>query len=236
MRNKAFYDLIFPDFWEKIDRTTLAQDEHSMFGDSQVFDWLIDIVRPTELIEIGSWKGHSANHMIDVCKRHGLDSKIVCVDTFLGGPEHWVMPPLMESMHRVNGRPTILERFIGNTIARGNEGRVFPLTLDSNTARTVLAHIGFEADLIFVDGNHEPGPVREDILGYYKLLSPEGVMFGDDYQDKGVADTVHACARELGVTVVVSARKWIYVNEALMRRLGPPAGQLRQSFDGWIHP
>jgi hypothetical protein len=236
MRNQAFYDTIFKDFWSTLDRSALQPDEHSMFGDAEVFDWLIATVRPEEIIEIGSWKGHSANHMADRCREAGLNSRIVCVDTWLGGPEHWLLEGSIETLHRKNGRPMIYDRFLGNTIARGNEGHIFPLSADSYAASEILKHLKFKADLIFVDAGHDPQSVTNDIMRYYPLLSETGVMWGDDYQDPPLANVVHECAGKLGVTVLVSARKWIYANEALMKRIALPNVQVRSGFEGWVHP
>ena len=234
--NDEFFNQIFPDFWDRIDKAKLQVDGQSMFADEFVFEWLIRTVKPRDLIEIGSWKGHSANFMIDQCRKYGLESRIVCVDTFLGGPEHWLLPGMLETLYRENGRPTILERFLGNTVDRGNAGRVFPLTADSFCAAQIFSTLQFKADLIFVDGAHNPEAVRSDIMYYAPLLSETGVMFGDDYQFAPLAETVHQCARELGVQVLVSSRKWIFLNESLLRQLSLPDAQIRQSFEGWIHP
>lgn len=236
MRNLEFYNAIFPDFWQSIVRPELVEDSHSMFGDAEVFKWIIQCVRPGEIIEIGSWKGHSANYMIDACKESGLISRIVCVDTFLGGPEHWLLKGMIETLHRKNGQPTILNNFLANTIARGNAGQVFPLCLDSGAAAKVLQRFDFKADLIFVDGAHDFDDVTRDIMKYYPFLSKDGVMFGDDYQHKPLADAVHQCAEALGVQVLVFKRKWIYLNEALLQRFTLPGIQLRKSFEGWVHP
>ncbi len=230
--NDDFFQRVFPGFWDTLDRSRLRTDDQSMFGDLEVFEWLIRTVKPRELIEIGSWKGHSANFMIDQCRANGLDSRIVCVDTFLGGPEHWLLPGMLETLYRENGRPTILERFLGNTVERGNAGRVFPLTADSYAASEIFRHLDFKADLIFVDGAHNPEAVRLDIMSYMPLLSETGVMFGDDYAFAPLAETVHECARELGVQVMVSAgNKWIFLNEALLRHMSLPDMQLRDEHE-----
>jgi predicted O-methyltransferase YrrM len=236
MSNSSFFDTLFKDFWLNVDRSCTAEDPQSMFGDHEVFDWIVGVVRPELIIEIGSWKGHSANHMADICKVAGLDTKIVCVDTFLGGPEHWLMPGLLETLHRRNGQPTIINAFLGNTIARGNEERIFPLTVDSGTGAQILEHFGVKADLIFVDAAHAYQEVINDITNYAPILSDHGVMFGDDYQFVQVAEAVHHCAELLKVQTIVSARKWIYVNEALLRHFGMANFQLRHSFEGWVHP
>ena len=236
MSNNEFYNTLFNEFWRNVDRTALVEDADSMFGDAETFAWLIRTVRPKQIIEIGSWKGHSANHMIDVCRENNIDARIVCVDTFLGGPEHWLLPGALESLQRKNGQPTILNGFLANTIARGNVGKVFPLCLDSPAAASVLAHFDFKADLIFVDAAHDYDAVTRDILKYYPLLSADGVMFGDDYQFKPLADAVHDCARKLGLEVLVHARKWVFLTESFLRKCTLPDVQLRKSFDGWVHP
>ncbi|KQY65962.1 hypothetical protein ASD52_34745 [Ensifer sp. Root142] len=237
MSNADFFSQLFPaDFWPESLNSELVEDPHNMFGDQAVFSWLIKTVQPKDIIEIGSWKGHSANFIVDECKANGLDPRIVCVDTFLGGPEHWVMPDLRSTLHRRLGRPTILERFLGNTLARGNKGNVFPLTIDSRSAIEVFKSFDFKADLIFVDGGHDPDTVINDVIGYFPYLAEDGVMFGDDYQFPPLAKTLHECAEKLGVPVLVSARKWILATPGLMRKVTMPDVQLRNSFDGWIHP
>lgn len=236
MANQDFYDALFTNFWKDVDKTYLVEDANSMFADAETFSWIIKTVRPREIIEIGSWKGHSANYVIDVCREKGIDARIVCVDTFLGGPEHWLLPGAIETLHRKNGQPTILNGFLANTIARGNADRVFPLCLDSTASSYVLSHFGFKADLIFVDAAHDYEAVVKDVMNYYPLLSTEGVMFGDDYQHKPLADAVHDCARKLGLEVLVHSRKWVLMNEALIRRCTLPNIQIRKSFDGWVHP
>lgn len=238
MSNEAFFEVLFKDFWQNVDRSKIATDTHSMFGDAPAFDWLIDTVKPSTIIEIGSWKGHSANYMADACKRNGLHTKIVCVDSFLGGPEHWLLPGMLDQLYRVNGMPTIINRFLGNTAERKNEDMIFPLSLDSLSASQVLQHFGFKADLIFVDAGHEYNAVCSDIMRYQPMLADQGVMWGDDYQEKQVADAVHDCAAKIGAPVIVfpGTRKWIYLNNKLLER-GLPAGtDLRKSFDGWVHP
>ena len=71
--NDEFYQQIFPAFSDQIDMTRLGTDQQSISTDEFVFDWLIRTVRPRDIIEIGSWKGHSANYIIDHCRKEGLD-------------------------------------------------------------------------------------------------------------------------------------------------------------------
>src|SRR5262245_9381175 len=59
-------------------------------SDKPIFRTAIEAVRPRTIIELGSWKGLSAIHMAGLCRELGLDTEIVCVDTWLGSPENWL--------------------------------------------------------------------------------------------------------------------------------------------------
>jgi len=228
-----FADIFPPDYWDKVDRSVLIEDQHSHFGDAEVFDWIIRTTRPEVIVEIGSWKGHSANFMADVCRREGLKTKIVCVDTFNGSEEHWSHPPLRAELHLKNGRPTILERFMGNTVARGNTDYIFPLPLDGHSAATLFRTYEAKADLIFIDAGHLYEMVVNDIKMWWPHLSERGVMFGDDYQMWMVGWAAHAVANELNVPVMVGMRKWVYMIGALKDAPIPPGGQVLDHFDKW---
>lgn len=226
MSNADFFRDIYAGYWESIDRSRLTEDDQDFFGDPDVFAWLIRRVRPQLIVEVGSWKGCSANVMADMCKAQGLDARVVGVDTFLGSVEHWIMPELRQELHIRDGRPTLLERFLGNTIARGNEGVVFPFPADSFSASRVFKAYGVQADLIYVDGAHAYDAVTRDIDAYWPLLAPGGLMFGDDYRHPPVAQAVHDCAAGRDVAVAVYGGKWAYLPADASRADLPPGCEI----------
>lgn len=237
MPTNDFFDNFFAaDFWTTIKRRSFPTDHHSMFGDEETFRLLIERFRPSTIIEVGSWKGHSANFMADLCKRGGIQARILCIDTFLGAVEHWHLPDARPQLFREFGRPTIFERFLGNTIARGNEAIIFPLTLDSTNAAALLALWQVKADLIYVDAAHDAASVAADLTRFHPLLSENGVMFGDDYQFEPLADAVHAFAAEHAFHVLVSSRKWLLVTPGMIASLFAPSFAMRVSREGWVHP
>jgi predicted O-methyltransferase YrrM len=62
-----------------------------------------------------------------------------------------------------------------------------PLTNDERLTSSVLgaAHVlhclQLTADLIYIDGDHDYLPAKNDLTAFWPLLKPDGILFGDDY-------------------------------------------------------
>lgn len=141
---------------------------------------------PLTVIEVGSWKGLSANRMAKVCKMQGFEAEIICIDTWLGSPEHMEGESASHGMRRVNGVPTLLTDFAENTKTAGNDDVIFPFPISSAQGASYLASKGVVADIIYVDAGHEYESVLLDLTLYWRLLRPGGVMIMDDYRWPGV--------------------------------------------------
>lgn len=231
MANADFFASVFAaNFWETLDRSALVEDDQSHFADADVVRWILEQVRPADVLEIGSWKGHSANFMADICRELDLAPRILCLDTFLGSAEHWAYPEHLATLHRRNGRATLLERFLANTIARGNTALLHPFPIDSANGASVLSHYGYRADLIYVDGGHGYANVRADLEAFWPLIGESGLMFGDDYGWRGVRRAVHDSADAFGVEVVQAGRKWLLPRTPL--RDPPAAFERRTTAEG----
>ena len=48
-------------------------------------------------------------------------------------------------------------------------------------AAHVLHCLKLTADFIYVDGDHDYLPAKNDLIAYWPLLRPGGILFGDDY-------------------------------------------------------
>ena len=180
------------------------------FQDPEVFEDIINVLRPGIIIEIGSWKGHSANAMADMTKKLGLNTKIVCVDHFLGGHEHWLLPEYRQELRMEFGRPNIFYNFVANTCTRNNSDVIYPLSLPSSVASIVIRTKGLVADLIYIDAGHDFNDVNADISNFWPALEQGGVMFGDDYPHGPVALAVGEFARQKELRILTKGRKWIY--------------------------
>lgn len=141
----------------------------------------IQTILPKRIIEVGSWKGHSANYMAKVCLQYTDNFEIVCIDTFLGSAEHYTHPDHSKGLPRKNNLTNLLSTFLSNTIQENNTKYITPFPVDSNTGFLVLKEWGYLADLIYIDGSHDYRSVTIDIMNYRQLVRRGGVMIFDDY-------------------------------------------------------
>jgi hypothetical protein len=159
-----------------------AFSEHS-FRDSEetfnpLFESLIQKVRPSVVIEAGTWFGTSAVIMASLMKRLRIEAKVICVDDFNGYPRAWRHAGFPRTWY---GRSLMYEAFLSRIVRCGLEEYIIPLPTTSAHAYSYLSRIGVQADLIYIDANHDEGSVNNDLLGYFACMRAGGFMFGDDY-------------------------------------------------------
>jgi len=195
-----------------IDRV-LPEDREGWGSTHPIFDQVIRTQRPNLIIEVGTWKGGSALHMAECMTAADIDGEIVCVDSFLGSPEHWIMPQLKSSMMMVNGRPRLYEQFLSNVNNAGLQKLITPFPAPANVAAQVLRHRRVQADLIYIDGAHDYASVRADLKAFWPLVRPGGTMIGDDFLTAwpGVVRAASEFAEQRGVPLGQSHGKWVLV-------------------------
>jgi predicted O-methyltransferase YrrM len=157
-----------------------AVDLQGWHAENHIFDDLVEETKPKVIIEVGSWKGASAAHLAAASEKYG--SKIYCVDPWLlvlgdekgddGGRDHL-------------GTPTVYNQFIRNFVGTEAAKRIYPIRNTGFATAQIFAGKGFRADLIYIDGSHEYQEAYLDVCSYDRLLSPAGIMFGDDINIRG---------------------------------------------------
>ena len=159
----------------------------------EVLGTVIDVVKPTVIIEVGVWLGQSTFNMLDQAIVHDLSASIICIDTWLGSPEHWLNPKWNPQLRIQNGRPNLYSIFVSNVLAKGYQESIVPMNMTSSQAAKILLHHNLVADLVYIDGAHDKDEVNADIENYWPFLKLGGCMVGDDYSDNwpGVVEAVH---------------------------------------------
>ena len=161
-----------------------APDVQGWGSHNPIFRGVVDAFQPKIIIEVGSWKGASAITLADHCKNAGIDTEIICVDTWLGSIEHWLehdKEDFFPSLRLLNGYPQLFYTFMRNVIEAGHVDMITPLPMPSLQAAKFLERHQVKADLIYLDSSHDYSSVKSDLEAYSKLLSKEAVILCDDY-------------------------------------------------------
>ncbi len=185
--------------------------EHGVFEDS------IKALQPRCIIEVGTWKGASALRMAEICRAEGLETEIVCVDTWLGPPSIFIHSgkgdhaAQFNSMRLVNGYPMIYYTFMRNVVDAGAQDMITPLAQTSENAAKILRYHKVQADLIYMDAAADKEPVFRDLMFYWPLVRPGGHLVGDDFKHKQVRAGMEKFCDKTGLTPEVLGGKYRFV-------------------------
>jgi hypothetical protein len=199
------------DPYESFDWAAWPDDASGWGSDSPAFAELVARLKPSRIIEVGTWKGGSALTLAIETEKHDLDCEIICVDTWLGALEMWTDledPTRHGALGLNHGYPTLYFQFLANVCRAGKQSRITPFPLPSVMAAQWFALNGIGADLIYIDGSHEEEDVYQDLLSYWDLVRPSGVLVGDDWSWDGVRLAVQRFAREEGLVIQHRHDKW----------------------------
>jgi predicted O-methyltransferase YrrM len=170
-------------------------------------------LRPRVVVEAGSWKGDSAIRMATTLAGLQIDAAVVCVDTWLGSIEHlagtiqgWDIRPYMK-----HGYPTLYHQFLANVMHRGCQDRIIPIPNSTATGARWLLRQQVVADFVYLDASHEEDDLYQDLLLYWKILRPGGVICGDDWHAfwYGVICAVSRFAKERDLRLQVADQTWV---------------------------
>ncbi len=197
-------------------RSDLKEFIHGWTGTHCFFREIIEKVKPSLIIEIGSFLGQSTITMANALKDFKLNSKIICVDTWLGSSEHWRSDKcnLMSLFNYFeNGISAMYDQFIINMIINKVDDIVIPIPNTSSNAFDIFKWKNIKADLIYIDGSHDMLDVISDIERYSKILSPTGFLFGDDYVSwEGVRNGVNFSAYKLNGSLTIHHNNFWSIN------------------------
>jgi cephalosporin hydroxylase len=179
-----------------------------------VFRELLESIRPKLYIEVGTWLGASAIHAADQLEELGLETPVICIDTWLGAQEFWTdieKDPRYQDLQVSFGYPQVYYQFLANIMHRKHDKRILPLPQTSIIASRILAEKGISADLIYVDASHDGGDVYRDLEAYWRLLNPGGAIFGDDFDEfwPSLVRDVKDFAQDIGESVCERDGFWV---------------------------
>ena len=146
----------------------------------EVWDSLIPQIKPSKILEIGSYEGASTCYLIDkITSERNIE--LHCIDTWEGGEEHKKGGNAEVDMSKVESR------FQRNTkLAIDKAENSVQLTVHKESSDTALSKLISQGrkryfDFIYVDGSHQASDVLCDAVLSFKLLKINGVIAFDDY-------------------------------------------------------
>ncbi len=150
-----------------------------LFGD------ICHLVKPSSILEIGSWMGASAIAWAEAAKELQPDAVVYCVDTWLGSVEHFLSSCgdewSLDKLSLTDYGPTFFDDFLRNVWDRGLQDRIVPFRAASSSALPFFAQQGLAFDVVYVDGAHDTHSVWTDVAGALKVTSERGLVCGDDF-------------------------------------------------------
>lgn len=174
----------------------LPEDLQGWNGNMPIFAELIAEVKPKHIIEVGTWKGQSAITMAHAVKNLKLETKITCVDTWLGAVEFWgsMKDTPERNLLQHHGYPQIYYQFLSNVVHQGMQDIILPFPNTSFIAAKYFKESKITADLIYIDASHEYEDVFQDCKEYWGIVSSGGKLFGDDWAWASVRTAVEKFA------------------------------------------
>lgn len=191
--------------------TPLTQDLSGWGGDDEIFDKLVTQLKPKNVIELGSWKGQSSISIGKSLVKNNLhDSKLYCIDTWLGAFEFWTY--LAHTPERdlklLHGFPQIYYQFISNVIHNNLQNYIIPVPNTTITGLKILKYRNVKPELIYIDASHETEDVYQD-LKFSKEMIDKGIIFGDDIDWASVKKAVDQFCTDHHINYRTEGRFWI---------------------------
>ena len=145
---------------------------------------------PLTVVEIGIARaGHSSNILKELLPEH-VES-LLGVDPYLAMYDEHDLFAVKKQVEFDAMHTWIQLRLEKEERARGYEqSRFTSLRMMSVQAAEMLSAKQTVIHAVFVDGDHRPAAVLEDLNAWYKVLIPGGLIAGDDYHLEGVRQGV----------------------------------------------
>lgn len=124
--------------------------------------------KDTTFLEIGTFEGRSTQWFLDTILTDP-SSKIICIDTFQGSPEHVGMDVITHGLK---------DTFLSNMQEYKGRFRVL-----QGESQDILRTREFDnkISVAYVDGSHRASDVLTDLCLVYPTVKPGGLIICDDY-------------------------------------------------------
>jgi hypothetical protein len=197
LRSDLFGDAKVFEDWPNFHKKSSDHTYPHTFIKSVHLDELWAIKQPKFVVEVGSFTGGSTVVIGSKIREKGLKGvPFLCIDTWLGDLNMWLNKAVWNFLDVRWGRPTVWDQWFLNVITANLTDTVIPFSTTSLLgARWLKAH-NYQVDFLYLDSAHEIDETFFELELYYDLLSPGGILAGDDYNWEAVYHDVNKFAKE----------------------------------------
>jgi predicted O-methyltransferase YrrM len=118
-----------------------------------------------QVVEVGSWMGRTTRALADNCP-----GVVYAVDTWEGSVEN-------QEFLKDKTPNYLYEQFMNNLAGT----KVIPMRMPSVEAAESFTRADVKLGMVFIDGSHDYNDVHADILAWWPLIQPGGLICGHDY-------------------------------------------------------
>ena len=191
-----------------IDGEGVEDDLQGWGSNNGAFRHVITALRPTTIIELGTWKGASAIHMARLCRELGIGAQILCIDNFIGFPSYYFRKEQAAKEFKLKGGfPRLYWTFMKNVVTAGVSDMITPLVQMTDHGAQICKAKRISADLIYVDGDHSYEGCRKDLANFTPVLAEGGVFLCDDFQWEGARRAIDEYIAETGCDYAIAGNK-----------------------------
>jgi predicted O-methyltransferase YrrM len=139
-----------------------------------ILDEHLDLSLPVTMIEVGCFEGRSTVWFAEYLNHHP-DSRMFCIDTWLGGEE-------VERVKLMFDMPKVCNNFFHNVDQLDQKNKILKYIMQSERALATLFSKYYRGvDFIYLDGSHTQKDTLVDLTMSLSLLAQGGVIIVDDY-------------------------------------------------------
>lgn len=233
---RKLFDILHRDRnpYDAVNPAQLPADAKGWGSEDPFLARILGIVRPSTLLEIGTWKGASALFFARKAQELGLDDiEIIAVDPHIGSAGLWTNNK--NAMHvNETGSCGTYEVFLGNVKRANLTSLITPFRVTSSIATTVMKGHGITADLVYIDGSHDVIDVRADLAHIAKVMHDDSVVIMDDYDHPRIHGVTEATQefislnREFALVAAQVTPRELYTEKIVGDEVGKKAVLLRR--------
>lgn len=142
--------------------------------------------QPELIVIVGTGRGAAAIEVAKSCRKKWFSTEIVCIDTWLGTASDLIHKTKAEqtkhlvSLRQVNGFPQQYYTFMRNVVDADMQEYITPLPQTAEQAAKILLHYKAKPQIIYLDDGPDTQPLYRNLMYYWKILRPGGVIIGPD--------------------------------------------------------